>query len=113
MESLLAVVIGCLYAIGLYLILERSLVKLIFGLLLWGQATNLLIFTSAGLLGGKPPIVPETGKLLSYADPLPQALILTAIVIGFGMISFTLVLSKKVYQRLHTDDLEQMKGYES
>lgn len=109
MESLLSIVIGGLYAIGLYVILERSLVKLIFGLLLWGQASNLLIFTSAGLLGGNPPIVPEAEGLTQYADPLPQALILTAIVIGFGVISFALVLSKKVYQRLQTDDLEQMK----
>ena len=110
MESLLSVVVGILYAVGLYLILERSLVKLIFGLLLWSQASNLLIFTAAGLIGGKPPILSETGSSSLYADPLPQALILTAIVIGFGVIAFALVLSRKVFQLNRTDDLEKIKG---
>ncbi len=108
MESLLSLTIGLLYAAGLYLILERSLVRLIFGILLWSQATNLLVFTAAGLIGKKPPLIGESGELSNSADPLPQALILTAIVIGFGVVSFTLVLSKKVYQWVKTDDLERL-----
>lgn len=109
MESLLTIVIGTLYAAGLYLILERSLVKLIFGILLWSQATNLLIFTAAGLTAARPPLISENGNHMGFADPLPQALILTAIVIGFGVIAFTLVLAKKLYQSFQTDDLEQLK----
>ncbi|MCG8335907.1 MAG: NADH-quinone oxidoreductase subunit K [Proteobacteria bacterium] len=108
MESLLSLIVGLLYAAGLYLILERSLVRLIFGILLWSQATNLLVFTAAGLIGENPPLIGESGELVNSADPLPQALILTAIVIGFGVVSFTLVLSKKVYQWVKTDDLEQL-----
>lgn len=108
MESLLSLVVGLLYAAGLYLILERSLVKMIFGILLWSQASNLLIFSAAGLISRKPPLIPETGVLDNGADPLPQALILTAIVIGFGVVAFALVLSKKVYQRTQTDDLERL-----
>lgn len=109
MESLLSLVIGILYAIGLYLILERSLVKLIFGLLLWSQASNLLIFSAAGLIGKRPPLLADSGDATQFADPLPQALILTAIVIGFGVISFALVLSRKVYEKIKTDDIEQIK----
>ena len=86
MEIILAGVIGVLYAAGFYLLMRRSMVKLILGLVLLGQATNLLIFTLGGLMRGRAPIIgPEATQLTApYADPVPQALILTAIVIGFA-----------------------------
>jgi multicomponent Na+:H+ antiporter subunit C len=110
MEVILAIVVGALYAAGLYLMMRRSIVKLILGLALLGQAANLLIFTIGRLTHNQPPLIPEGAKELTgpYADPLPQALILTAIVIGFGVQAFALVLLKRVYQTLKTDDLEKI-----
>ncbi len=112
MEIILAIVIGALYAAGLYLMMRRNLVKLIIGLVLLSQAANLLIFTAAGLRSRNAPLIPEgeTYPVSDFADPLPQALILTAIVIGFGVIAFTLVLFHRAYQSTGTDDLDQMKA---
>jgi multicomponent Na+:H+ antiporter subunit C len=109
---LLAFVIGGLYAAGLYMMLRRSIVKLIIGLSLFGHAANLLIFTVAGLTRAQPPILSGPGPsaaAAAVADPLPQALILTAIVIGFGVQAFALVLIHRVVQTVGTDDLDRMK----
>jgi multicomponent Na+:H+ antiporter subunit C len=110
MEILLAVVIGALYAGGIYMMLRRSLVKLIIGLMLIGNGANLLIFLLGRITKGHPPIIGEAEKALTglYADPIPQALILTAIVISFGLQSFAIVLIKKVYEVLQTDDMNSM-----
>jgi multicomponent Na+:H+ antiporter subunit C len=110
METTLAIVIGGLYAISFYLMLRRSMVKLIFGLMLFSQAVNLLIFTAAGLTRAQAPIIPDGAAALPapYADPLPQALILTAIVISFGMLAFTLALTRRAHSTLQTDDLDQL-----
>lgn len=115
MLLLMAVVMGGLYAAGLYLMLARSIVRLIFGLVLIGHAANLLIFTSARLVRANPPLVPvgAGAPAPGYADPLPQALILTAIVISFGLLSFTAVLVKRSYEVIGTDDSDQMKATES
>ena len=109
---MLAFVIGGLYAAGLYMMLRRSIVKLIIGLSLFGHAANLLIFTVAGLTRAQPPILMNPGAggaAAAVADPLPQALILTAIVIGFGVQAFALVLIHRVVQTVGTDDLDRMK----
>ena len=110
MESVFAVVVGVLYATGIYLMARRSIVKIIFGLALLGNGANLLIFTVGRLTAGHPPYVPagEVAPLLPVADPLPQALILTAIVIGFGVQAFALVLIKRVYQTVGSDDVDAM-----
>lgn len=112
METVMAFVVGGLFAAGIYLMLRRSIVKLAIGLVLLSQAANLLIFTSAGLTRGGPPLVPdgESSPPLPFADPLPQALILTAIVISFGVLAFTLVLIKRAYQTVGTDDLDEMRS---
>lgn len=112
MEPVLAVIIGCLYAAGLYLMMRRNLVKLVIGLVLLSQAANLLIFTAAGLRSTQAPLVQigQDAPVGDFADPLPQALILTAIVIGFGVIAFTLVLFHRAYQVMATDDLDDMKS---
>ncbi len=110
MQVLMPFVVGALYAAGLYMMLRRSLVKLIIGLVLLGHASNLLIFTVGRLTPGRPPIVPAGEPLFEpFADPLPQALILTAIVIGLGVQAFTLVLLKRAYQTVGTDDLNAMR----
>ncbi len=108
MEFILAIVIGLLYAVGLYLIMRRSLVKLILGIGLLGYGANLLIFTIGRISRDAPPIIPDGAKELTqpFADPLPQALILTAIVIGFGVLAFTLVLLNQAAQALNTGEVE-------
>jgi multicomponent Na+:H+ antiporter subunit C len=111
MEIVLALVIGGLYASGLYMMLRRSLVKLLIGLALLSHAANLLIFTAARLTRAGVPIIGMDQKVLEtpYADPLPQALILTAIVISFGVTAFALALSYRTYKSTHTDDLDKLK----
>lgn len=112
METVMALVIGGLYGAAFYLMMRRSIVKLIFGLALMAHATHLLIFTAGRLVRDHPPLIPsaETVAPEVMADPLPQALILTAIVISFGVSAFALVLVHRVYQMLGTDDLDQMKA---
>ena len=94
MEPLLAIAVGLLYAAAIYMMLRRSIVKLVIGLMLLSNAANLLIFTSAGVTAGAPPLIPEGASIPDgvIADPLPQALILTAIVIAFGVLAFAVVL---------------------
>jgi len=112
LETVLAFVIGGLYAAGLYMMVRRSFVKMVIGLALLGQAANLLIFTMGRLVRGRPPLVSygQAVVALPAADPLPQALILTAIVIGFGVQAFALVLLKRVYETTGSDDLDKMTG---
>jgi len=110
MEILLAIMTGILYAAGTYLILRRSIVKLIIGIILFGNGVNLLIFLLGRITKGKPPIIApemETFKEI-YADPVPQALILTSIVISFGLQAFAIILVKRAYKVLNTDDLDML-----
>ena len=94
MEGLLALASGVLYAAGVYLMLRRRFAQLIIGLGLLANGTNLLIFTAGGLTRGRPPVVPDgaTTLIAPYADPVPQALVLTAIVINFAMTALLLVV---------------------
>jgi multicomponent Na+:H+ antiporter subunit C len=110
MEILLAITIGLLYAAGIFLILRRSMVRLIIGLILLGNGANLLIFLLGRISKGKPPIIPEDSPVFTdvYADPIPQALILTAIVISFGLQAYAIILVKRAYRVTKTDDLEEM-----
>ena len=110
MEGLLALASGVLYASGIYMVLRRRLAQLIIGLGLLSNGTNLLIFTAGGITRARPPVVPEgeTALLSPYADPVPQALILTAIVIGFGLLAFSLVLAHRVHATVGTDDVDDL-----
>jgi multicomponent Na+:H+ antiporter subunit C len=107
-ELLLAVAAGALYATGLYLMLRRRLAQLIIGLALVSHGSNVLIFTAAGLTRGRPPLSPEGAATAAagFADPVPQSLILTAIVIGFGVLAFALVLAHRVRVSAGTDDID-------
>jgi multicomponent Na+:H+ antiporter subunit C len=107
-ELLLAIVAGVLYATGLYLMLRRRLAQLIVGLSLVAGGSNVLIFTAAGLTRGTPPLVGEGAAAGSFADPVPQSLILTAIVIGFGVLAFSLVLAHRVHRLAETDDIDEI-----
>lgn len=112
MDLALAITVGVLFACGIYMMLRRSLVKVVMGLALLSHAANLLIFTAANPERGAPPLVPPGEATPSgvTADPLPQALILTAIVISFGVIAYLLVLFQRTYSVLETDDLDRMRG---
>ncbi|WP_243290477.1 Na(+)/H(+) antiporter subunit C [Bacillus sp. FJAT-47783] len=108
MEILMSIVAGILFMAATYLMLSKSLLRIIIGTGLLSHGAHLLILTMGGLKQGTVPLLSE--KAASYVDPLPQALILTAIVISFGVTSFFLVLAYRSYQELGTDDMEQLRG---
>jgi len=99
----LLIVMAVLYACGVYLLLERSMTKVLIGFLLVGNATNLLILVVAGPPGA-PPI--DTDSLEGISDPLPQALTLTAIVITFAVSAFLLALIYRSWRLAQADELQ-------
>lgn len=111
MQTLCAVLVGVMVAASVYLILARNLIRFIFGLVLVGNAINLLIFTVGGLDSQRPPLIPNPTTMVQgpFANALPQALILTAVVIGFALLSFIFVLFYRAYQELDTVDTELMR----
>ncbi|KMK77540.1 Na(+)/H(+) antiporter subunit C [Alkalihalobacillus pseudalcaliphilus] len=108
MEILMAITVGVLFMVGTYLLLSKSLLKVVISLMLLSHGAHLLLLTMAGLQTGAPPLL--SLEAASYTDPLPQALILTAIVISFGVTSFLLVLAYRTYKEHKTDDLDQLRG---
>jgi len=112
MELVLAITIGALFAAAAYLLLRRSIVKLVLGIALLSQAVNLVILTAPGLRVGASPFVPGDSTALApgAADPLPQALILTAIVISFGVLAFSLALFQRADKSVGSDDLDDLKN---
>ncbi|NPV07670.1 MAG: cation:proton antiporter [Anaerolineae bacterium] len=108
MRVLLAIVIGALYAAGFYMMMRRGIVKIGLGLALLSNAANLLIFVAAGPSRAAAPIIPmgQTVPSAPVADPLPQALILTAIVISLGVLAFALVLIHRVHSICGTVDCD-------
>ncbi|KIL46894.1 cation:proton antiporter [Jeotgalibacillus alimentarius] len=111
MEILMSIVVGILFMSAVYLILSKSLLRVIIGTALLSHGAHLLLLTMSGLKTGAAPVL--TDGVESYTDPLPQALVLTAIVISFGVTAFFLVLAYRAYQELGTDNMEEMKGNES
>ncbi len=105
----LLVVMVVLYAGGVYLLLDRSLTRVLLGFLLVGNATNLLIFLTSGSFG-RPPIVGDTDAA-EMSDPLPQAFILTSIVITFGVSAFILALIYRAW-RLARDGEDEVQNDE-
>ncbi len=111
METGLALLIGVLVAAAVYLMLARNVMSFLFGLLLISNAANLAIFTSGRLTEGAPPLVPEgaDAPVGIVANALPQALVLTAIVIGFGLFAFSLMLVFRAYTGLGTLHGDEMR----
>lgn len=110
MEILLSAAIGVLVAAAAYLLLARDLPRALLGFVLLGTAANLSIF-AAGRIGTMvPPLVDQGASALAAgaANPLPQALVLTAIVIGFGLAAFTLVLIRSAQGGLGTVSADEM-----
>lgn len=110
MEYAVAVLIGVFFASSVYLLLSRSLIRMLLGLALLSNAVNLVIFVAGRLTRAIPPIAPPGAyqPLAGSANPLPQALILTAIVIGFAMFTFLLVLAYRTYATLDVDDTDKL-----
>ncbi len=114
MEAALSVLVGILVAASVYLMLSRNVLKFMLGLVLLSNAVNLTIFTAGRLTRATPPLIPEGLKTPAEtaANALPQALVLTAIVIGFGLLAFSLVLIYRGYDALGTLDSDSMREAE-
>jgi multicomponent Na+:H+ antiporter subunit C len=97
----LPVIIGGLYAAGVYLLLDRSLTRVLLGFLLLGNATNLLLLSAGGPAGLAPILGYSAPEDMN--DPLPQALILTAIVITFGVSAFVLAMIHRSWRLVHQE----------
>ena len=111
MEALTALIVGILVAASVYLMLARNFLRFLFGLILLSNAANLVIFASGRMTPGAPALVPEGAYVPEgvIGNALPQALVLTAIVIGFGLLAFTLALAFEAYRRLRTMDSDAMR----
>jgi multicomponent Na+:H+ antiporter subunit C len=110
MEVPVALTVGVVFGSGLYLVMQRNLLRFVFGLVLMSGAVNVALFVAGRLTRGVAPLVPEGAKAPppGAANALPQALILTAIVIGFGLIVFALVLLLRTYERLGTVKTDEL-----
>lgn len=111
MELLLAITIGIVVGTSVYLMLDRNALRFLFGLVLLSNAVNLIIFAGGRLTAGAPPLIADgayapTGTV---ANALPQALVLTAIVIGFGLLAFTLALVYRTFMTLGTVNSDEMR----
>ena len=101
----LLLVMGALYACGIYLVLERSLTRVLLGLMLLANATNLLILATGGY-AGLAPLYSKDVAVQDYSDPLPQALILTSIVISFAVTSFMLGIIYRTWVLARRDEIQ-------
>lgn len=110
METLMSILIGLFFAIGTYLILTKSLLRIILGTSIISHGVHLLILTMGGVKTGGPPLLGL--EEITFTDPVPQALILTAIVINFATTALFLVLSYRAYKVMGTDNTEKMRGTE-
>ncbi|WP_339226352.1 Na(+)/H(+) antiporter subunit C [Oceanobacillus sp. FSL K6-2867] len=109
METLITILTGVLVSVATYLILSRSLIRVVLGTAILSHAAHLLIMTMGGLKTGGVPIQGEEIDG-SFVDALPQALILTSIVISFAVTAMSLVLAYRTYQATGTDKLNEMRG---
>lgn len=111
MESGVVILIGLFFTVAVYLMLSKQLVRILLGIAILGNAVNMLIFTNGRLSREVPPLIPEHlyTPETATANPLPQALVLTAIVISFSFFAFLLVLAFRAYQELGTDEVNEMR----
>lgn len=109
METLITILIGVFVTIGTYLLLSKNVIRIIIGSSILTHAAHLLIITMPGLKTGGVPFITD-GAGGEFVDPLPQALILTSIVINFAVTALILVLAFRAYKTLGTDNLAEMRG---
>jgi multicomponent K+:H+ antiporter subunit C len=103
MEALVSLTVAVLVACGVYLVLRARTFPVAVGLSLLSYAVNLFLFFTGRLVTGAPPLIGAADRV---ADPLPQALVLTAIVIGFGMTAFVVILALRAYGELGSDHVD-------
>lgn len=108
MELITIILAGILFGAAAYLMLSKNIIRIIFGTAVLSHGAHLMLLTMGELKRGAVPVLDETVD--AYADPLPQALILTAIVIAFALTAIILVLALRIYKELGTNDIEKMKG---
>jgi multicomponent Na+:H+ antiporter subunit C len=114
MEAIFSILVGIFFSVAIYLMLSRHSVRMLLGIAVLGNGVNLLLFTNGRLAREVPPIIGMSEDVLpmTTANPLPQALILTAIVISFSFFCFLLVLTWRAFQTLKTDDTDEMRAAE-
>lgn len=112
-EVVLAIVLGLLFALGTFLVLRRDVVRVIWGVVIISQATNVYLVTMGGIGGSIPILGHGSSGHGTVTDPLVQALVLTAIVIGFGTTAFALVLTYRLYEEHGTLDLQKLGSVEN
>lgn len=110
-ETALSILVGIFFAVAVYLLLSKHTIRIMLGVVVLGNAANLSIFTAGRLTREVPPVIPIDLNVpeIATANPLPQALVLTAIVISFSLFAFLLVLAWRAYQDLDTDNTEEMR----
>jgi multicomponent Na+:H+ antiporter subunit C len=111
MNDILCWLIGGLISISLYQMLSQQLIRWLFGIVILSSTINLVILVSGRLNSDNPAFIPQGESTVStlLANPLSQALILTSIVIGFGLLSFALVLLRRVWRTFGTTNLDSMR----
>lgn len=110
MELLTALIVGILFAAGTYLMLSKNIIRVVLGNGLLAYGTNMMLLSSGQLKRGAAPVLVEGVEV--YTDPVPQALILTAIVINFAVTAFMFVLAYRSVQEHGTDNLTELRGLE-
>lgn len=114
MNLLFSILTGILFSVGFYLMMARNTFRLVLGILVLSQAVNTLLFSTGKLSrAGVPIVFTENPVVSDYPDPLPQALILTAIVISFAATAFAVALANQSFLALETDDPDEMREAES
>ncbi|MBT5855577.1 hypothetical protein HOH87_02960 [bacterium] len=107
MTTITILIVGVLFSTSVYLILQRNIIPILFGFSLLNHAANIFLLAVSGdPTGKKAPIVTLLGE--SYVDPLPQALLLTAIVIGFGVTAYLIVLLYRIYLSHSSTNIEDI-----
>lgn len=109
-QFVIAVVLGVLFGVGTYLVLRRDVVRIVWGVTIVGQAANVYLVTMGGLGGSAPVLTDGHAGAGPVTDPLVQALVLTAIVIGLGTTAFLLVLTYRLYEEHGTLDADELAG---
>ncbi|MBY7144968.1 Na(+)/H(+) antiporter subunit C [Virgibacillus sp. NKC19-3] len=109
METLITILAGVLVTVATYLILSRNLIRVILGTAILSHASHLLIMTMGGLKTGSVPLLGEDSE--TFVDAVPQALILTSIVISFAVTALFLVLAYRTYQETGADKLHELRGF--
>lgn len=110
MSFAVALALGLLFASGTYLMLRRDAVRVVIGSLIISQSANIYLMTMGGSSGGVPILSHSGAHSTHVTDPVPQALVLTAIVIGFATTAFLLSLTYRFYEENQEVDLNSLKG---